>query len=225
MSGVAIPVQAAVAPTFDDLATILRERRVICHAGAAAPLGLHLDTLTGLQRGSSNGTVATPGDIAGSELLRRLRGQSLPRMPRTGPPCPEPQQTALIEAWIAAGGERAVVVPGTGASPLLRRVRRQSTPRTPFDGPPHLSDEEIRLISDWIAQGAPDAQGQPSPLSVGARIPLEGIFTARWQLYDVPLAVDAAPRIRDNPVPGDNVEVRGAVTRDDRILATRIRVR
>jgi len=282
-------VAAAAPPTFDDVSSVLRERCVICHSGAGAPLGLRLDTLAGLEAGSINGKVAVPGDTESSELLRRLRGESQPRMPLTGPPYLEPQQIDLIEAWIATGmppggdtaspaprpkpgpgepvryadvapiflqrcvkchsdngimgmppkglrlgnhaqilegAEHPVVVPGVpGASRLIRRVRGQSRPRMPFDGPPYLSEVEIRLISDWVAQGAPDAQGRPAPLPVGAHIRLEGVLTARWQLDELPLLVGADTRIRKNPGPGDSVEVRGVVRRDGRIEATRIRAR
>jgi mono/diheme cytochrome c family protein len=47
--------------------------------------------------------VVIPGDPQRSEIVRRLRGQSLPRMPLTGPPYLPEDQIALIERWIAGG--------------------------------------------------------------------------------------------------------------------------
>lgn len=91
---------AARAVDYAALEPILRERCVLCHVGPAAPLGLRLDSRDGLLTGSQRGPVVKPGDIAGSELLRRLRGDSQPRMPMTGPPYLEPAQIALFEAWV-----------------------------------------------------------------------------------------------------------------------------
>ena len=127
---------------------------------------------------------------------------------------------------ILRGGERSVVIPGVpAASELLRRIRGQSRPRMPLDGPPFLSDEEIRLISDWIAQGAPDAEGNRAPMPVGARVRLDGRLTGRWLLDGLPLVVGPGTRIRKGAGPGDYVEVRGVVSPDGSIRATRIRRR
>ncbi len=90
---------------FDDVAPILAARCAICHAGAAAPLGLQLDSLEGLLRGSSNGAVVTAGSPQSSELVRRIKGQSLPRMPMTGPPYLSDAETGLFERWVAGGLE------------------------------------------------------------------------------------------------------------------------
>jgi mono/diheme cytochrome c family protein len=94
---------AAGAATYDDLAPILAARCVMCHTGDAAPLGLRLDSYEGLAKGSQKGPVAKSGDPAGSELIRRLKGQSQPRMPMTGPPFLSDQEVALFESWISAG--------------------------------------------------------------------------------------------------------------------------
>ena len=80
-------VLAAASPTYhDDIAPLLANRCLVCHSGAQAPLGLRLDSLENLLRGSQRGPVVHAGDAAGSELLRRLTGSSQPRMPYDGPP-------------------------------------------------------------------------------------------------------------------------------------------
>ena len=61
-----------------ELAPILAQRCVMCHAGEAAPNGLRLDSYESLVKGSAKGAVAKAGDAAGSELIRRLKGQSQP---------------------------------------------------------------------------------------------------------------------------------------------------
>ncbi len=94
----------ADAPTYHaDIAPLLASRCLACHSGAQAPLGLRLDSLEQLLRGSQRGPVVHPGDAAGSELLRRLTGSSQPRMPLTGPPFLDDAEIALVERWINAG--------------------------------------------------------------------------------------------------------------------------
>ena len=94
---------AAVATDFSDIDPILRARCVICHAGPAAPLGLSLDSRDGLLAGSSRGAIVAAGDPGGSELIKRLKGTSLPRMPMTGPPYLTDEEVALFEQWILDG--------------------------------------------------------------------------------------------------------------------------
>lgn len=53
--------------------------------------------------GGKNGPVVEAAQAQDSELVRRIKGQSLPRMPMTGPPCLSDAETAVIERWVAAG--------------------------------------------------------------------------------------------------------------------------
>ncbi|WP_342245490.1 c-type cytochrome domain-containing protein [Pseudomonas sp. OTU5201] len=279
--------------SFDDIQPILQARCVMCHAGEAAPRGLRLTSLDELLKGSSSRQVVARGDPAGSELIRRLKGQSQPRMPMTGPPFLSDAEIALFERWIVGGlqagsqpadatllalplqrppagqqvtyehvapifasrcvkchspyglmgsapeglllnaysaildrHERVRVVPGAaGASELVRRIRGQSQPQMPYDGPPFLSDEEIQLIVDWIDQGARDANGQPAPSPVGARVRLQGVLGEGWTLDSLQLVVGPGTRIDKSPDVGDYVEVRGRWGADGRVLVERIRRR
>ena len=94
---------ASAVADFSDVGTILQARCVICHSGPAAPLGLRLDSRDGVLAGSRRGPVVVAGDPGGSELIRRLEGASLPRMPMTGPPFLTDEEVALFERWILAG--------------------------------------------------------------------------------------------------------------------------
>lgn len=95
---------AQAPPTYPpEVAAIITDRCVICHNGEGAPLGLRLDTLDGLRAGSTKGPVAIPGDADASELVKRIRGESLPRMPLTGPPYLADGQIARIARWIDDG--------------------------------------------------------------------------------------------------------------------------
>lgn len=232
----ALPAGAQPKATFTEVSAILAERCVVCHQGEAAPLGLRLDSHAALMRGSSRGPVVRRGDARASELMRRVHGESQPRMPLTGPPWLSDAQIATLEQWIAAGApggegikkeertrragdpviytdvapilvgrcvkchgpnsvmgrapegyrldtlrrtldasDRVRVIPGNpSASELVRRIRGESRPRMPFDGPPYLDEAQIKLIEQWIAQGARDAEGNPSPVPIGARVRFRG---------------------------------------------------
>jgi mono/diheme cytochrome c family protein len=98
-------VQAQAEATFADLAPILEGRCAMCHGGAAPSAGLRLDGIEGLLAGSARGPVVAPGDPEASELVRRLRGTSQPRMPLTGPPYLSDAEIDLFVRWIAAGAK------------------------------------------------------------------------------------------------------------------------
>ena len=90
-------------PDWADVSAIFKERCVMCHSKVAgASKGLRLDDYEAAISGSERGAVLVPGDAAGSELVRRLRGESTPRMPFLSRPLPD-DQIALIESWIVAG--------------------------------------------------------------------------------------------------------------------------
>ena len=98
--------EEAVAPDWEDVYAIFKERCVMCHSEVAgASKGLRLDDYDALLAGSERGPVLVSGDAHGSELVRRLRGQSTPRMPFLSRPLPE-DQIASIENWIVAGMPR-----------------------------------------------------------------------------------------------------------------------
>lgn len=287
------PAGAQADASYADIAPILAERCVMCHAGEFAPAGLALDSFDAVIRGSANGPVVQSGRPEESELIRRIKGLRQPRMPMTGPPFLSDDEIGLFERWVAGGmpegavpearadagpvpglpapGEpvnylhvapifaqrcarchaadgvmgpapegyllnsyaatietrdRARVVPGRpDASELVRRIRGQARPMMPFDGPPYLSDEEVRLIEDWITQGAPDAEGRPAILPVGAELRLHGNLDARWQLDGLVLEVDGRTRVDDSPQVGDYVQVRGRLDEGGAVRVERLRRR
>ena len=102
---VSVPAHAQdeFTPAWVDVSAIFTKRCVMCHSEiAGASKGLRLDSYTAAMIGSERGAVLIPGNAMESELIRRLRGESQPRMPCLGRPLPEDQR-ALIESWIAAG--------------------------------------------------------------------------------------------------------------------------
>lgn len=89
-------------PDWSNVGPLFAERCVICHSGEEAPSGLRLDSYEGAVEGSRNGPVLAPGDPAGSELVRRVRGVSQPSMPLVGQAL-NAEEIAMIEDWIHAG--------------------------------------------------------------------------------------------------------------------------
>ena len=103
---------ASTGKDFSGVDTVLKARCVLCHSGPAAPLGLRLESREGVLAGSTRGAIVVAGDPIASELIKRIKGTSLPRMPMTGPPYLTEKQVALFEQWILEGmpaGEAAAV--------------------------------------------------------------------------------------------------------------------
>jgi uncharacterized membrane protein len=89
-------------PDWAAVSAIFAKRCVMCHSEQGAMRGLRLDTYAAAIAGSTNGKVLMPGDTAASELIRRLRGESTPRMPFLSTPLP-PEEIDLITRWVEAG--------------------------------------------------------------------------------------------------------------------------
>ena len=111
--------------SYTDLAPLIAERCLMCHSGAAPSAGLRLDGYDAILKGSAKGPVVKAGDAAGSELIRRLKGVSLPRMPMTGPPWLLDADVARFERWVAGGlrkGDGAAAA-GVAQAPAPLRPR------------------------------------------------------------------------------------------------------
>ena len=89
-------------PDWTDVSRIFNERCINCHSALGASKGLRLDSYQAAVTGSERGAVLLPGDAANSELVRRLRGESVPRMPFLSVPLPQ-NELDLIIRWIDAG--------------------------------------------------------------------------------------------------------------------------
>jgi mono/diheme cytochrome c family protein len=128
------PQMAAVKPTAESLETVtyahvaplFAQRCAKCHTERGlmgpAPEGYRLTsydtTLSALDR-----VRVIPGQPRASELVRRIRGWSLPRMPFDGPPFLSEDEIQLIEKWIAQGARDASGKPA--AVPAGAEVRLQ----------------------------------------------------------------------------------------------------
>ncbi len=105
-----VTLEAGEIVTYEMLAPVLAQRCVMCHSGDAAAANLRLDSFDSLLKGGRSGPVVKAGQPAASELIRRLKGTRLPRMPMTGPPFLSAREIARFERWIATGLPRGDVI-------------------------------------------------------------------------------------------------------------------
>ena len=85
---------------------VLENLCIRCHNEEKMKGGLRLDTKAGYLKGGEHGAVVVPGDVAKSELTRRIL---LPRghedlMPQEGEPLSGPHRNWLVE-WVKQGGK------------------------------------------------------------------------------------------------------------------------
>ena len=92
---------------------ILTRSCVQCHGPKKQEAGLRLDSGAALLRGSDNGSIALPKEVAKSRLLIAISGgtDEISKMPPKGPPL-DAAEVAIIKQWIEQG---AVVAVDAGA--------------------------------------------------------------------------------------------------------------
>lgn len=144
---------AFAATNFSDVDAVLKARCVICHSGPAAPLGLRLDSRDGVIAGSNRGAVVVAGDPAGSELIKRLEGTSLPRMPMTGPPFLTDEEVALFEQWILEGMPEGVAV--TRSEPALEEPEATTGPVRYTQVAPIFAQRCVKCHTEGGLMGGP----------------------------------------------------------------------
>jgi mono/diheme cytochrome c family protein len=243
----------AQTPDFAQVGTLFAERCVLCHSGADAPLGLHLDSYEGVLKGSVNGPVAIAGDLQ-SPLLQRLRGQAEPQMPLNGPPFLSESQIKLVADWIDAGmpegsvtftalPERTRPAPGedvlwTDVEPIFLKVcAKCHSDNSKVGGPPEglrLDTWENALAADERVAVVP---GNPEMSEVWRRI--TGLADPRMPFDGPPWLPDDDIRlIRDwiaqgarsadgTPAPmpvGERIRLRGKVTGENEIDGARFTI-
>lgn len=145
---------AQPAATFADIAPLLTQRCVVCHAGASAAASLRLDSHASILAGGARGPVVKPGDAANSELIRRVKGQSQPRMPMTGPPWLSDAEVALLARWIDAGAPAGPAGSAAGA-PVPSALPRPGEPVTWVHVAPLFAQRCAKCHTDGGLMGAP----------------------------------------------------------------------
>ena len=100
-----------------------------CHSRAKRKSGLRLDNYSALMRGGKHGAVVKAGDLAGSELLRRitLSPSDDNFMPKGGKPPLSPDQVKLIELWVSGGASGTALLDSVQGAPAATSMRTEIT--------------------------------------------------------------------------------------------------
>jgi hypothetical protein len=113
--------------TYAHVAPLFARHCARCHTDngllGAPPEGYRLTSHAATVSAAERARVV-PGHPQASELLRRVRGQALPRMPLDGPYLDD-ADIALVEAWIAGGARDTEGRPAP--LPVGARVRLHGT--------------------------------------------------------------------------------------------------
>jgi uncharacterized membrane protein len=113
------------ANAFSDVVQpILRDRCVGCHGPDKSNGGLRLDTWDLMAKGGKHGPVFKAGDLAGSELVRRigLPGDEKEHMPPEGKPQLIDDDLTLVEWWVGAGAPRDKLVAAMDPPPSVEEI-------------------------------------------------------------------------------------------------------
>ncbi|MES2789410.1 MAG: c-type cytochrome domain-containing protein [Planctomycetota bacterium] len=102
---IAAPCAAAEAvPSYEQhVAPILKKYCAGCHNQTELDGEFSLESFADLQKGGPRGPAILAGDSKSSRLIRMLTGQAKPAMPPKNEPVPQPEEIALLKAWIDAG--------------------------------------------------------------------------------------------------------------------------
>jgi uncharacterized membrane protein len=184
---------AAVAPVFN-------QRCIMCHSGAAPPHGLRLDSYAQVMAGGAHGPVVVAGAPAKSELVRRIRGDSQPRMPLGGPPWLTDGDIALIERWVTAGahaGEPNTAQPQTPGAPSGPQSGTASTALTAAAGTQPVTYTQVAPILMMRCVKCHAAAGLMGPAPDGLRLDsYEAVMTSGERVAVIPGSADASDLLR-----------------------------
>jgi len=114
-----------VQPIFD-------QKCVLCHNDEKFKGKLRLDSYEHAMLGGKDGRVVSPGELGKSEMYRRitLPPDSKDFMPAEGKPSLSPEETKIIEVWIAAGATIRIPEEATRGLPQSTEEKRVALPLT-----------------------------------------------------------------------------------------------
>ena len=95
--------QAAVSYSL-QVQPLFNANCIRCHGDVDPPDELSLTSYEKVMAGGDEGPVVIPGDPANSELVKRIKGLSQPRMPLGGPYLSN-ADIQIIETWVALGAQ------------------------------------------------------------------------------------------------------------------------
>ncbi len=138
IAAVVTSLGASAAPDFQkDVLPILQKTCIECHGPDKQKGKLRLDSREAAEKGGKDGPAYKAGDIAGSELIKRV---SLPannddRMPPEGEPLSE-AQIKILKDWVADGAKWpdgiVIAPPAKGDAPVVARPAKLGPPPPPL---------------------------------------------------------------------------------------------
>ncbi|HEX6829488.1 MAG TPA: DUF5666 domain-containing protein, partial [Burkholderiales bacterium] len=154
------------AVTWAHVGPILLQRCARCHSDngilGAPPEGYRLASYENALSAADRVRIV-PGNPGASELVRRIRGLSRPRMPFDGPPWLSEENIRLVEDWVRDGARGADGRPAP--VPAGARVRFGGT-----------------LTGQWSVDGTPVVVGSDTRIDkepkVGDRVEVRGVVQA-----------------------------------------------
>lgn len=152
--------------TFTHVEPIFLQRCAYCHSDGgilgSPPEDLRIVSYETVVGGGER-VVIVPGRPEASELLRRILGQALPRMPFDGPPFLDEEQTWLIREWIARGAPdsqgQTAPVPAGGEL----RLHGILTERWALDGLPLVVTSSTRIDGEVVLGAYVEVRGVLGP--------------------------------------------------------------
>lgn len=171
--------QARVAPIFD-------RHCAGCHGEKKQKAALRLDSLEAIVRGSEDGAVIKPGDLKGSELVRRI---NLPAddeevMPSDGKPLLSRDEIKILELWVAGGASATKTLADYPGAPV----------------PPRPKPAALALAPDWRPRTAEIAALEKATgvrLVPRSQVPTDGLVL---RTASAPLRCDDAVLKRLSPI-------------------------
>ena len=88
------------AGTFATVNALIQDRCMPCHGGANPRAGVALSTYEGIV------ATVTPGDPAGSLLVKSVKGDGVRKMPLGNHPALNASEIKMLESWIANGAKQ-----------------------------------------------------------------------------------------------------------------------
>lgn len=163
------PADVASADIYLDVVQPALDRRcLVCHNGSKKSGGLSVASYETLMKGGSKGAVITAGNLAASDLLRRVNlapGRS-DFMPKDGKTPLNKNEITAIGWWISQGAPKNATVgdlkPTPEASSAIAAVigtageeGEAPNPGGPDEGPPlpQVAEADTAAVAKVVAQG------------------------------------------------------------------------
>lgn len=152
--------------TYDEVSAVFGRHCIECHSDnsrmGAPPEGLRLNSYENILAGGDRLAVL-PGNAQASEVIRRVEGLALPRMPFDGPPWLSEAEIALLRAWIDGGALSAEDRPAPVPAGAPVRLRGLMTGPDAIDGATFVLTPATR-IDDRPGPGqAAELRGRIAP--------------------------------------------------------------